>query len=208
MDYPILMADIINSSKGNQKKTISDLRDIVNFINEIWSDEILSPLTITLGDEFQGVISTMDNAYRIIFEIEEQIIKCNLKLKLRYVLNFGAIETQINSNSAYEMLGSGLTYARETLNNMKTGKSRFRIIFGMQKNQDLINGLFKIYENYLDSWKQKDYHIVREFLLNKTYQEVAEILNINISSSWRRYKSLNMEEYKIVKKLILNSNKI
>lgn len=206
MDYPILMADIINSRKGNQKKTISDLRNIVNFINEIWSDEILSPLTITLGDEFQGVINTMDNGYRIIFEIEEQIIKCNLKLKLRYVLNFGSIETQINNNSAYEMLGSGLTFARETLNNMKTGKSRFRIILGRQKHEDVMNGLFKIYENYLDSWKQKDYHIVKEFLLNKTYQEVAEILNINISSSWRRYKSLNMEEYKIVKKIILNSN--
>lgn len=203
------MADIINSRKFNSKELITDFKLIVHNINHKWSQEILSPLTITLGDEFQGVINSTESAFRIIFDIEEEIIKQNYKIKLRYVLNVGKIDTQINNKIAYEMLGEGLTIAREKLNDLKTSKNRFQIITMQNlKAQDIMNDLFKIYENYIDSWKTTEFYIVKEFLLNKTYQVVAENLGMNISSTWRRQKSLNIEEYSICKNLILNLNSI
>lgn len=209
MDYPILMADIVNSRKENSKNLIVDFKEIVNFVNDKWSDNILSPLTITLGDEFQSVVNTTENAYKIIFDIEEYIVKNNIRLKLRYVVNYGEIETEINNNIAYEMLGNGLTLAREKLNELKTSKNRFFIITKQNTEaEEIINSLFKIYENYIDGWKYNEFYIVREFLLNKHYQQIAENLDMNISSSWRRQKSLNIEEYSICKKLILNLNTI
>lgn len=207
MIYPILMADIVDSRKYNSTVIIIEFKRIVSIINQRWKNEILSPLTITLGDEFQCIINTTENAIKIIFDIEEEIIKTNQNFKLRYVLNFGKIDTQINKDIAYEMLGEGLTVAREKLNSLKTSKNRFQIITNQNSSAQLImNDLFKIYENFIDNWKISEYHIVKEFLLNKPYQEVAEKLDINISSSWRRQKSLNIEEYSICKNLILKLN--
>lgn len=207
MEHLILMADVIGSRKKKSIELIADFKKIVNYVNHKWSKEILSPLTITLGDEFQGVIDSTENAIKVIFEIEEEIINNNQDLKLRYVINKGKIDTPINKNIAYEMLGEGLTSAREKLTGLKKGKSRFLINTRENtQSEEIINDLFNIYQNYLDSWKKSDHYIVKQFLSNKSYQEVAENLDINISSSWRRKKSLNIEEYTICKKLILNLN--
>ena len=98
MDYLVLMADVIGSRKKESTELISEFKRIVNYINDKWSKEILSPLTITLGDEFQGVINTTENSIKVIFDIEEEIIKNNQDLKLRYVVNKGKIDTPINKN--------------------------------------------------------------------------------------------------------------
>lgn len=207
MNYSILMADIINNRREESNKLMFDLRKLVFIINKKWKKQVLSPLTITLGDEFQGVIHNLENAYKIIFDIEELIITHNLKLKLRYVLNYGKIDTPINNRIAYEMLGDGLIVAREKLNSLKKNTNRFHVIIAPDiKKQQLINDLFKLYENYIDNWKKNEYHIVREFLSGKDYQEIAGILDVNISTAWRRKKSLNIEEYNICKNLILNLN--
>lgn len=81
--------------------------------------EILSPLTVSLGDEFQGVIKDMTSCFRIVFSLEEFIVEHSLSLKLRYVVNFGDIDTQISDRVAYGMLGKGLSDARELLNSLK-----------------------------------------------------------------------------------------
>ena len=70
-------------------------------------------MTITLGDEFQGVIDSTENAIKVIFEIEEEIINNNQDLKLRYVINKGKIDTPINKNIAYEMLKLALGLPEE-----------------------------------------------------------------------------------------------
>lgn len=209
MDYPILMADIIDSRKRDSKKLMVELKKLVTTINKKWGTKILSPLTITLGDEFQGVIKNIESTYEIIFDIEELIISNGLKLKLRYVLNYGKIDTKINKNIAYEMLGSGLTIARERLKDLKSNKNRFLIILNRNdKIEEAINDVFKLYENYIDNWKYNEYVIVKEFLKNRNYKDVARVLNVNASTSWRRFKSLNIKEYSICKKLILDINKM
>ena len=207
MEYPILMADIIKSRKGNSQEILNDFKKLVGFINLNWVESIVSPLTITLGDEFQGVINTTQNAFQIMIAMEEEIIKNNYAIKLRYVLHVGEIDTQINRSSAYEMLGEGLTTARKSLNELKKSKNRFLVSSNKSSESlDIINDLFRLLESFIDSWKSKEYVFVNEFLLNKSYQEIAENLNMNVSSSWRRKKSLNMEEYALCKKLILKIN--
>lgn len=207
--YPILMADMLNSRKRNSNQLISEFKHLIAAINKKWKKQILSPLTITLGDEFQGLIDTPENAIKIIFDLEEEIIKNTYDIKLRYVLNEGEIETAINNKIAYGMLGKGLTEARENLTKLKSTKHRFKIITEPNNQYlNIINDLFIIYENYVDNWKPNEYFIVKEFILNKSYQEVAELLDMNVSSAWRRQRTLNIEEYNICKNTILKLNQI
>jgi hypothetical protein len=205
MIYPILMADIISSHSLEPNELIHDFRGLVTYVNSEWADQILSPLTITLGDEFQGIIKSARFAIELIFQIEEKIIREQLSFKLRYVICLGKIETPINTNIAYEMLGSGLTRARLELNNLKKNKKRFFFIEELnEQHYQPINELFRLFQHFIDSWKPDDFELVNQFLLGKNYQQVAVELNMNPSSTWRRQKNLNIEEYTICKKLLLH----
>jgi len=205
MDFPILMADVINSGGKNPTLLMTQLKDVVTTINKEKGANLISPLTITLGDEFQGVANSMENGIQIIFAIEEIILKKQYDLRLRYVLNFGQIDTEINNKIAYEMLGEGLTYARKELNSLKNKDSRFQIRLNRNDaaKETCLNKAFFIYQNFVDSWKEKDLKIVTEFLLKEDYKIVAQKVQIDPSNAWRRKKSLHIQEYKDIKNIIL-----
>ncbi|MCZ8168271.1 MAG: SatD family protein [Flavobacterium sp.] len=204
MYYAILMADILKSGEKDANKLMLEFRKTVKYINENCKSCIISPLTITLGDEFQAVIDNVQNAVTVIIKLEEYIITEELNFKLRYVLNIGTIKTEINREIAHEMLGEGLTDARKALNILKKSKSRFLIKL---RNEDkriekILNDAFKIFQFYIDSWKVKEYSTIREFFLNDDYKVVADKFGINQSTAWRRRKSLNLEEFEAVKQIV------
>lgn len=199
------MADIIKSRQHDGKEVMEQFRKIVTALNQKRKADLLSPLTITLGDEFQGVVNTIENGIHIIFEMEESILEMNVEIKLRYVLVYGEIETKINPKMAYEMLGQGLTNAREKLNGLKTDHKRFFVSLGsgIESKEIFINKLFLIYQNFVDSWKSKDRKIVSFFLKFDDYKIVAKKMKVDKSSAWRRKKSLHIEEYINTKEIII-----
>jgi hypothetical protein len=205
MDFPILMADVIRSRKKDSSLLVRQLKELVTIINSQNSANLISPLTITLGDEFQGITSTMENGIKTIFDLEELILDKQYDLKLRYVLVYGKIDTTINNQIAYEMLGEGLTRARQDLNSLKQKDSRFliRLNINEEYKEQYLNKAFLIYQNIVDSWKAKDLEVVREFLLHKDYKIVAQNVHIDRSNAWRRKKSLKIDEYNNVKEIVL-----
>lgn len=203
MKYPILMADIIDSGHKNSNILIAQLKTLVSYINKKYKAELMSPLTITLGDEFQCVGYSMQTGLKIIFELEELIIEKEYDIKLRYVLLYGKIDTEINSRIAYEMLGDGLTNARKFITELK--KDDRRIFFHDIKNElsIIVNDALFIYQSFVDDWKPKDKISVNEFLKNDNYKIVANKIKTDPSSAWRRRKSLKIREYKAIKSIIL-----
>lgn len=199
---PILMADIKSSGNKNGLVLISDFKHLVHAINKKHHALLLSPLTITLGDEFQGIATSVENAIKLIFEIEELIVKENYDFKLRYVMNLGKIDTKINRKIAYEMLGEGLTEARKELNDLKKHDSRFFIKLN-KSPEDQINKAFVVFQSYIDDWKTKDRKAVTEFLRLNDYKKVALAIKTDASSAWRRKKSLKIREYLYIKEIIL-----
>lgn len=199
------MADVINSGRKNSSLLMQQLKDVVAIVNRQKSKNLISPLTITLGDEFQGLTNTMENGVKTIFDIEEIILDKQYDLKLRYVLLYGEIDTKINNKIAYEMLGEGLTNARKDINSLKNKDARFHIRLNKneEKKEQYLNKAFFIYQNFVDSWKEKDLEIVKQFLLHEDYKIVAQNVNIDQSNAWRRKKSLNIHEYNDIKKIIL-----
>lgn len=203
MKHFILMGDIIASGEKDQKQLMADFKLLIKEINQCYKQNILSPLTITLGDEFQGVIGDLDTAVNIILSIEESIIKNKLKFKLRHILNEGEIDTPINKNIAYEMLGSGLTEARHKLNDLKNERERFYISIENKIQEEIILNAFKIYESIIEKWNiERDYEIAYNFIEFHDYKIVSLKMKKNRSLIWKREKTLNMTAYHSVKKII------
>lgn len=201
----ILMADIIDSGKKDSNLLMENFKTLIKEINNSNANDILSPLTITLGDECQGVIKDLSTSIRMILNIEENIIHNRYNFKLRYVLNEGEIETPINQKIAYEMLGNGLTEARFKLNNLKNDKFRFYIsIQNKLQNQILIDA-FIIYENIVEKWNiNKDYESVSNFIKYEDYKIISNMMGKTRSLIWKREKSLNIESYNSIKNIIKN----
>ena len=125
MKHYILMADIVRSSKHDANILMREFREISNNINSEFKNAFLSPITITLGDEFQSIINSLKSGIEVIISFEEQILQFKEKFKLRYILNYGEIDTPINPNQAYQMLGEGLADTREMLEDLKKSDKRF-----------------------------------------------------------------------------------
>lgn len=204
MDYPILMADIRSSRVLNGTELIKQFKMLVHSINKTKKHSLRSPLTITLGDEFQAVIDSIPESINLIIDIEELIIKKNLELKLRYVLNVGSIDTRINKNIAYEMLGSGLTEARETLSMLKKEENRFLVRTKNSQLDEQLNNAFIVYQSFVDDWRKRDYLAVRAFLNDMDYKDVAKLLGVNPTTAWRKKRSLRITQYQAIKSLILS----
>jgi len=195
------MADVIKSRNLQGKPLMDKLKNLVADVNQRQPSFFLSPATITLGDEFQAILTSLKSGIETIIHIEENVVRKNLDFKLRYLINFGIIETTINPDLAYEMLGEGLTHARESLNKLK--KSYNRISIDINNNRgDMLNNLFKIYTFLTDTWKRDDYKIISLFIQEKDYKIVSQKLHRERSAVWRKEKSLHMHQYFLVKKLI------
>ena len=205
-DYIILMGDIIKSSEQNQVLLMSNFQEVIQSINSKYADKLLSPLTITLGDEFQGIIKNSTVAVALIIDLEEMILKNHKSLKIRYVCHEGTIETPINPSIAHGMLGGGLTYARKQIEYLKKAKKRFAFSFKDDNLNNIYNNAFIVFDAILQHWKADDVPIVTLFLEGLDYKAVANKLNKNRSLLWKREKNLRLEEYFSIKSILNTVN--
>ena len=199
--YYILMADVIGSREMDGIHLMNVLKSLIENVSADYKEVFLSPITITLGDEFQSVIKSLSDAIDVIIGIEETKLLLNSKITLRYVLYHGEIETDINEKIAHEMLGSGLTKSREILSNSKRGDNRIYVELHNEKS-GLLNGLFFLYTSIVDRWKLSDYELVNLLIRFGDYKKAADFLKRDRGNVWRREKSLNIPQYLTIRKLI------
>lgn len=203
MDHFILMSAIRNPGSSGKSDTQKELKNVIGVINRLHKKHFITSLDMVMTNEFQGITNSLQGSLEMIFDIEECIIENDLDFKLKHVLYHDTLETIQSKHTAYERLGFGLIDARERLDLIKKTDSRFLIATNNEKTSLYLNNLFFIYEDYLDSWKKADYDYVKAFLNHMNYKEVAELFNVNLSSGWRREKSLKMKQYYTIKEMIL-----
>jgi hypothetical protein len=201
-DYIILMADIIGSRTGDQVQLIAHFKELVATINEKNKHRLVSPLTITLGDEFQGIIQSIADAVTIVLDLEEALIRSNANFKLRYVIVEGLIETPINAEIAYGMMGDGLTRARKYLENIKKEDARFFIWLKDQAQKNALNNLFIALQDLISGWNiERDHRLIMAFLAYRDYKRVAMELQKERSLMWKREKTLKINSYFALKEV-------
>ena len=201
-NHYIFMADIIKSRSREGSELMEGFRYMVEETKVQYKPKFISPLTITLGDEFQSIVQSLQDGIDMIFKIEEYRIRKKYNFELRYVINYGKIDTPINTEIAHEMLGEGLTEAREALKNLKRKDQNYMVFLKDKKLTDYLNQLFFIYHSIISHWSRKDYEIIGYFMQLKDYKKVAEWAGRDVSSAWRKQKTLRMKEYFTIKNLI------
>jgi hypothetical protein len=200
--YPIFMGDVVNSSDYDGEVLSKGLKELVESTNTKFGKTILSPLTITLGDEFQGILSSVSTGIDLLFHLEEELLKAEPDFKLHYVLLLGEIETEINPDIAYEMMGKGLTEARKMLSSKKRNRKRFRFKLQNKEQTEQLSKIFEVLDTIILNWKKEDYPLILDMINNDNNSEVGELHEKNRDQIWKRRKTLMINEYNLLKDFI------
>jgi hypothetical protein len=200
--YFVLMGDIVGSSEKRGAALMTSFKSVIQSANSHFSKQILSPLTITLGDEFQGVVHDLRSVVDVIFHVDQMLVGTNPEFRIRYSMQYGSIDTPVNKENAHGMLGEGLTKARKGLEEMKPKKLHYRMVTTDGKTDDMLNGLFRLYDSFYSDWSKNDREYLERFFEQDDYKWVGEQLSKDPSTVWRKRISLKLDEFNIAKDLI------
>lgn len=195
------MGDIVGSSDADQLILQQNFAKLVKKVNEDYPSSFESPLTITLGDEFQGIVQSAKDAAEVVIALEEYRWDLEIEILIRYSLGLGEISTPINPQIAYGMLGPGLSEVREALTEMKEEEDRM-MISGELNTKLQMKLAMNIFLEKQEEWKWKDREIISGYFHHQDYKKVAEVMGKDVSLIWRRFKSLGFESYLKRKKLV------
>ena len=189
------MGDITGSSKLEGQSSSESLIKATNEVNARLKDEILSPFTVTLGDEFQGVTGSATAALNTIFTLQ-QMTRLGLLPELHYAWVFGPIDTKINAEIAHGMLGPALSDARRNLTRKDRDRPETHVeLFDLELTSIMKNTLRAMHD-ISNRWKQEDLDLIEDLLGDTPITEVAKIHQRDTSSVYRRRETLMTETYK------------
>lgn len=201
--YIAIIGDIMQSKQivdreCVQKKMVQTLAKI----NKKYTDDIAAKFTITLGDEFQGLLSCGTNVLKIITEIENELDDVDI----RFGIGVGDITTPINREIAIGADGPGYYQARRAIDYLKksekkkeSGKANIRLAIDgkEQETTELVNVIFSLMTAMKSSWTARQREVVWKMLQNSTSQvEVASELGIRQSSVQKSLANANFYTYK------------
>ncbi len=198
MSYFILMGDVIDSASQDGPSLATRLHTLVAAVNAERRDEILSPLTVTLGDEFQGVCTSLSAASDVIQQCNRHILRQGKPFELRYVLYQGEIETPLNQEIAHGMLGEGLTRARQLLSRKDMSRPRTQIVLEDKRSETFHALLYAILDNM---WTEPGLNRFPQIFAELLYtdasdEEVAHQFDRQRSQVWKYRRNWNMVVYR------------
>ncbi len=203
MSHIVLIGDIIASKEITDRLNFQKkFTDVLVKPNKTYYNSMISPLTLTIGDEFQTVLWEATNLFNIVNLIERDIPE----ISLRYGIGLGKIDTEINSQSAIGMDGPAFHYARTAVEIARKERKRFHFNCDDQLLQKRINVMLDWIDITIKKWTHQRKEIFYQFLEKKTQREIAQNLGItqpavsqNVSD--RAFKHLAVTQDMIEKEL-------
>lgn len=120
--YAVLMGDIVGSASAHSAGALHlAFNRAIAWANKAYAADIASPLTITLGDEFQGLLASLARAFDLAQALRLKLV--GEGVSCRFVIGLVWLETPLNRERAWNMMGPGLSEARAALNDKRTANA-------------------------------------------------------------------------------------
>lgn len=206
--YYALIADIVNSKKISQSERNAvqqKLEGVLGYVNQKYKSLIVSNFCITIGDEFQGILSVCKNLLEIITYIELSM----LPVKLRFAVGYGAIETAINPLLPMGSDGPAWWKARSNMQVLKQKfgrglKQQSNIIVSGKENKEiteLINITLTLCCLIKSKWKDEHISIIKYIIdsyglkSDIVQKKAADALNIMLYDLNKKLKTSRYFDY-------------
>jgi hypothetical protein len=157
--HGVIMGDVVQSRSVESVRRLFEIfNTTIEIANRNHTRHLASPLTITLGDEFQGLSRSLADGAAIIREIRRELLRA--QVKCRFVLGLVKVETPINTERAWNMMGPGLAEARKKLAD-KRDQNAYR--FSLPHDpmiESLLNAIGAAQTDVESAWTKRQAEIV------------------------------------------------
>lgn len=180
--YFAIIGDIVGSRKLKDRREAQQrLKKALNAINDHYTGDMASKFTITLGDEFQGLLKDPCNILEIVDLIRFQVYP----IELRFGVGIGEMQTEIIEEKSLGSDGPAYWAAREAIqyihnsNDYGVSKICFRIGDEDESNllshiMDSVNKTLNLCDRMENKWTDTQFSFVRELILKYRYSEVPQ----------------------------------
>ena len=200
--YLALIADVIDSKMVQERFDLQkQLEKTLQTMNELFGEFIASNFTLTLGDEFQGLLKVDAPVFQIIDTLRSELTPT----QLRFGIGLGEILTDIDPLQSIGADGPAYWNARAAINlvHQKNDYGNTQIYFssGKEKQDFFVNSLIASGEAIRSGWRGSQEEILLDLLKRCVYsenfsqQDLAQSLAINPSALSKRLKSSSIRVY-------------
>ncbi|MDQ0337388.1 hypothetical protein J2S00_000158 [Caldalkalibacillus uzonensis] len=178
MNYCAIIGDIVGSKNiKNRKKVQEQFQSVIQMANDQYDAYIASYFTITLGDEFQGLLYTPSICFDVIDFIKEKMKPVDLV----FGIGVGSMETSFSKTVAIGSDGPAYWYARKMVEKAKLKKPSI-CFFSDSPEDELINALILFTEACTQSQTKRQQEVVGLYKELGSQYKVAEKLKISQSA--------------------------
>lgn len=203
--YMVVIGDIISSRKVEKRNDLQKkLVDVFNDLNATdYENHLVSPYTITLGDEFQAVYEKADD----LFLDSIRILEKAYPQKIRFSFGIGEISTELNRKQSIGMDGSAFYLAREGIEKLKDQRGNYKFnVSGLEdpEMEKLFNNFLFIFSNLLEGWHRNRYFILRSTMAGKAVKEIAKEVKLTETAVYMNIYDGNIREMMAILEIISN----
>jgi len=181
----VLVADLIASRRIAERSAVQEtLRACLRQLNSRKREGLVSPYTLTLGDEFQAVLSAPERIFRDALTV----LIALYPVAVRFSFAVGEITTAINTRQALGMDGPAFHDARATINQLKKAKSLFAVAHTERSGLTLINLSLALISHTIAGWPRSRLEILQRLYEHRTVKQISRELRITDQAV---YKSID-----------------
>jgi len=196
--YYAIIGDIRNSRKLKDRASVQNtLINAVNHINQTYKEDIIKPMAIMQGDDFQVLLKDAKH----IFDIIHDVMIYLKTIDVRFGIGVGTLSFNHDNGSSD---GPVWWHARDALDVLKKNK-KYKMLINIQgikaQTACLINQLLMnvslIHDMWTNSQRSFIYQMIKNYGLTDQFlqKEVSHTLNLSYSTISEKLKSTHYYEY-------------
>ncbi len=192
MKYLVLIGDVLGSRQLPARAQFQRrLKSALQGLNAR-RRTLVSPYTLTLGDEFQAVYRDAQGVYADIFTLLTELAP----VKARFAVAVGEIVTPINPKQSIGMDGRAFHLARARLEKLK----RDGQLLGVQDAGDprwkLPGAALGVLSGLMEGWRQNRLQLFAGVLAGTPVPELAKSTGITIRAVNKNIRAADLDEWK------------
>lgn len=158
--------------------------------NRTFRPHLISRLTITLGDEYQGVFRTPQRALMAAFDIAEALSP----IRLHHGLGIGGLSTPIDAKNPGRMDGPCFHHARAALQQSRRQKSWLTVSGISQPEDELVSSTLGLWGRVRESWTGRQREVVQAVQATEDQRKAAHDLHVSPPTVTRVLKAARYHE--------------
>lgn len=201
MKHFAIIGDIIQSKEVEDRDKLQEtINQAFNAIQTKYPHLIQSKFTLTLGDEFQALLTPSKQIFELLDHLEKLI-----PVPFRYGIGYGTLSTDYDKNVSIGADGPAYWYAREAIEFIHeknwSGKTKGYIVTKDKTFDMTMNNLILLSDTLKDEWTDLQKKTFEQMLDEDIYTEnfnqklFAETLDISPSSLSKRLNKGNIKIY-------------